>query len=94
MRSYSRRRWSKDEWSDCGSLRLVAEGDSGLCGRHVEGSGEFAGEILWNFTKFLINREGEVVARLEPRVRPEMQWVYLIIEEELKEGQEEPQAED
>jgi glutathione peroxidase len=25
-------------------------------------------EIKWNFTKFLINREGEVVARFEPTV--------------------------
>ena len=24
------------------------------------------GNIKWNFTKFLINREGEIVARFEP----------------------------
>ena len=58
-----------------------------------EGSGEFAGEILWNFAKFLIDREGEVVARLEPRVRPFAPWVQAEIEKELKKGQEEPQAE-
>lgn len=28
------------------------------------------GEIKWNFTKFLVNRKGEVVARFEPNVRP------------------------
>ena len=27
--------------------------------------------IKWNFTKFLINREGEVVARFGPQVKPE-----------------------
>ena len=30
-----------------------------------------AGRIKWNFTKFLINREGEVVARFEPTDKPE-----------------------
>ena len=27
---------------------------------------KFAGEIKWNFTKFLVNRKGEVIARFEP----------------------------
>ncbi len=60
----------------------------------VEGSGEFAGEITWNFAKFLINREGEVVARLEPRVRPFQGWVQAEIQKELEKGREEPPAED
>lgn len=29
------------------------------------------GRIKWNFTKFLINKEGEVVARFEPMTKPE-----------------------
>jgi len=28
-------------------------------------------DIKWNFTKFLVNREGAIVARFEPTVRPE-----------------------
>ena len=28
-------------------------------------------DIAWNFTKFLVNREGAVVARYEPMVSPE-----------------------
>ncbi|MSQ84934.1 MAG: glutathione peroxidase [Myxococcales bacterium] len=28
------------------------------------------GEIKWNFTKFLVNRHGQVVARFEPKVEP------------------------
>jgi glutathione peroxidase len=32
---------------------------------------KFAGEIKWNFTKFLIGRNGEVIARFEPKVKPE-----------------------
>jgi glutathione peroxidase len=30
----------------------------------------FAGEIKWNFTKFLLDRTGKVVARFEPKVKP------------------------
>ena len=29
------------------------------------------GRIKWNFTKFLINRDGEVVNRFEPKEKPE-----------------------
>ena len=28
-------------------------------------------DIGWNFTKFLVNRDGEVIARFEPMVTPE-----------------------
>lgn len=34
------------------------------------GSGETS-DIQWNFTKFLVNREGEVVGRVEPKESPE-----------------------
>jgi len=29
------------------------------------------GEIGWNFTKFLVNQQGDVVARFDPRTTPE-----------------------
>jgi len=29
------------------------------------------GDIRWNFTKFLISRDGEVLERFEPTVTPE-----------------------
>ena len=32
--------------------------------------GEGKGRIKWNFTKFLIDREGNVVKRFEPNVEP------------------------
>ena len=28
-------------------------------------------DIAWNFTKFLVGRDGEVLARYEPQVTPE-----------------------
>ena len=33
--------------------------------------GIFGNKIKWNFTKFLINKNGEVVARFAPNVKPE-----------------------
>jgi glutathione peroxidase len=32
---------------------------------------KFAGDIKWNFTKFLLDRKGEIVNRFEPGVTPE-----------------------
>jgi len=43
---------------------------------------KYAGEITWNFTKFLISRKGEVVGRFEPKVKPEQ--MAKAIEAELK----------
>lgn len=42
-----------------------------------------AGDIKWNFTKFLINRKGEIVGRYEPKVEPESKELTGAIEAEL-----------
>jgi glutathione peroxidase len=47
---------------------------------------KFAGDIPWNFTKFLVNRKGEVVARFEPKDEPESPKVTKAIETALGEG--------
>jgi glutathione peroxidase len=44
---------------------------------------KFAGPIKWNFTKFLVGRNGDVVARYEPGVKPESDTVVKAIEAEL-----------
>jgi glutathione peroxidase len=41
------------------------------------------GEIKWNFTKFLVGRNGEVVSRFEPRTTPDSKDVVQAIESEL-----------
>jgi len=48
-----------------------------------DSNGEFGGEIPWNFTKFLVNKEGEVVSRFEPRTKPDDAEVTSAIEKEL-----------
>ena len=47
---------------------------------------KFAGEIKWNFNKFLVNRKGEVIARFEPPVKPESAEVAKAIEAALAES--------
>ena len=46
----------------------------------------FAGPIAWNFTKFLINRKGEVIARFEPREAVDSPKVVAAIEAALAES--------
>lgn len=43
-----------------------------------------SGEIKWNFTKFLIDRNGNVVQRFEPAVTPDSKDVTGAIEQQLK----------
>ena len=41
-------------------------------------------EILWNFEKFLVSRDGAVVARFAPDVTPDDERVTSAIERELR----------
>jgi glutathione peroxidase len=43
-----------------------------------------SGDIKWNFTKFLIDRNGKVVQRFEPAVTPDSKEVTAGIEKQLK----------
>src|ERR1700681_995464 len=42
------------------------------------------GEIQWNFTKFLVDRDGKVIARFEPAVEPQSREVVSAVEAALK----------
>lgn len=44
---------------------------------------DFAGDITWNFEKFLIGRDGKVVKRFSPKVKPDAPEVVEAIEAEL-----------
>jgi glutathione peroxidase len=50
-----------------------------------ESDPNFSGEIPWNFTKFLVNRKGEVVGRFAPADKPESAKVTGAIEAALAE---------
>jgi len=45
---------------------------------------EYAGDIRWNFEKFLIGKDGKVVARFRTGVQPNSDQVIAAIERELK----------
>jgi glutathione peroxidase len=45
---------------------------------------EFGGDITWNFNKFLVDRNGKVIARFETREKPEGEKVTQAIEQALK----------
>ena len=42
-----------------------------------------AGDVSWNFEKFLVDRTGEVVARFEPKTKPNAPEVISLIEKSL-----------
>lgn len=46
---------------------------------------QFAGDISWNFNKFLVDRKGKVVARFSSKDTPESETVKTAIEKYLKE---------
>jgi glutathione peroxidase len=41
------------------------------------------GKVSWNFEKFIIGRNGEVVARFDPRTKPDSDEVMKVIDAEL-----------
>ncbi|MCR4411496.1 MAG: glutathione peroxidase [Thermoguttaceae bacterium] len=60
----------------------------GACGLYkyltsVETKPQGPGKIRWNFEKFVIGRSGEVVARFDPKTRPDDPEVIKVIEAEL-----------
>ncbi|MBS0261072.1 MAG: glutathione peroxidase [Planctomycetes bacterium] len=67
--------------------KVVVKGD-GICPlyKHLtskETDPKYAGDISWNFEKFLVGRNGEIVARFAPRVKPDSEEVLKAIEAEL-----------
>jgi len=45
---------------------------------------KFAGDITWNFEKFLIGRDGQVINRFTPKTKPDAPAVVKAIESELE----------
>jgi len=45
---------------------------------------EFGGDITWNFNKFLVDRNGKIIARFETKEKPEGEKVTQAIEKALK----------
>lgn len=52
--------------------------------RYLTENTPFKGEITWNFQKFLINRQGTVIARYDPRQKPLSPQIVDDIEKTLR----------
>ncbi len=68
--------------------KVVVKGD-GICPLYKyltskDTDPKFAGDVKWNFTKFVVGKNGEVVGRFEPAVKPDDKKVIELIETELK----------
>jgi glutathione peroxidase len=50
---------------------------------YLTNQSKFSGDIKWNFNKFLVDKNGEVVARFEPQVEPTSAEVKKAIEQNL-----------
>ncbi len=48
----------------------------------------FPGDVKWNFGKFLVGRDGTILARFEPRTAPDAAEVVSAIEKALADGAE------
>jgi len=46
-------------------------------------SSPFPGDIKWNFGKFLVGRDGQIVSRFEPKVKPDSAEVIQAVEAAL-----------
>jgi glutathione peroxidase len=66
---------------------------------HVKGQGQhalytalsgpgspFPGDVAWNFGKFLISRDGKILARFEPRTAPDAPELLAAIDKALAQG--------
>jgi glutathione peroxidase len=70
---------------------LFAKIDVNGAGRHPlfawlagEAAGpEGAGDVKWNFTKFLVGRDGRLVARFDPRTEPQAPALVAALEQAL-----------
>lgn len=65
----------KEKETACGLYKLLVDKKS---------NPQHGGDIKWNFTKFLINRKGEIVTRYDSRVAPTEPRVVKRIESLLK----------
>ena len=60
----------------------VKDGDKAPLYDYLTSTG--GGDVKWNFTKFLVGKDGKVIARFEPGVKPESAELTAAVEKALK----------
>jgi glutathione peroxidase len=51
--------------------------------KYLTSQSNFKGDVEWNFGKFLLDRQGEVVARFKPRTEPDDVNLLKVLEQTL-----------
>ena len=65
-------------------IKVLGNNKSPLYERLINNSVTEKGDVKWNFEKFLISKEGKIVARFGNKVQPTSDEVISAIEKELK----------
>jgi len=47
--------------------------------------GDVAGEVVWNFQKYLVGRDGKIIAKFHPKTMPDSEEVTKAIEKAIAE---------
>lgn len=64
-------------------IKVIGKEKSPLYERLINSKNVEQGDIKWNFEKFLIDKNGEIVARFRSKVKPESEELISAIEKEL-----------
>ncbi len=64
-------------------VKVLGEDKAPLYHRLTNNTATEKGDIKWNFEKFLIDKEGNIVARFRSKVTPESEEIVSLIEKEL-----------
>jgi glutathione peroxidase len=67
-------------------ITVKGEGQHPLYRKLTSLPAPIGGEVQWNFQKYLVNRHGEVVAKFDPRTKPDDPALVAKLEELLGQG--------
>jgi glutathione peroxidase len=65
-------------------IKVLGNDRSPLYNRLINNDVTEKGDVKWNFEKFLIDREGNIVARFRDKIKPESEEVIQAIERLVK----------
>lgn len=64
-------------------IKVIGKEKTPLYERLINGKNIETGDVKWNFEKFLINKEGEIVGRFRSKIKPDSEEIINSIEKEL-----------
>jgi glutathione peroxidase len=64
-------------------IKVLGDEKSPLYSRLINNNVTEKGDVKWNFEKFLIGKDGNVVSRFRSKVKPESDELLAAVEKEL-----------